>query len=629
MGTNDKRKDFIDDDIFENNIEEKINELYEKTRQIVEINKNTPETDNEILKNINTYFSEIGIWDNTIDVFVETESCRKLEDEKNNNNGINPFDKKHLRNIIATQFDGYMDNDKELVANMIFMANRMSKIPEMIMSNIGWDEKKKNNLKNILMLCKENGYDYSNGDLNKKIFEKVRNNFNITYDEFELYSKLDYCKNMFYKIKHNKINQGIEKGFIEDYTYLDTSKTSESDGYRNLRMDVPGYIHPYVVHVEKDFYRKNTGKNIDEQKIERCDEKIPYIPMINFKMTKEQRDYIKKLKQDRVLFVNMPFFKYLLNSVEKFEYQELKEERRKQRLENNNNNNVSDVPPKVKHKMSVEMINANIELNDRMYEHLLTMCESVTDQEVLKSYKQKIEEQNEGETRYNTGTYARVKKYVDYINETENKNYTEEQKEKEVANIYVFMKISEQYVRSCQRDKDNQGNMKRAYDSYIVGFDKFKENVKNGKSLEDIQKDARIKKTIRKPKEIKPNEVEKEETPKTEKIQTQKKEKTHKTQGPKKEKKAKRPYTRKTTGKKSIREYSNEDISAKNSEMKAIIDEMDEKITYNTERVALLEEHARLAEEIRAKQKELDNVTKRIWDLEEAFSKNTKEERNK
>ena len=83
MGTNDKRKNFIDDDIFDDNIEEKINELYEKTRQIQEINKNTPETDNEILKNINTYFSEIGIWDNTIDVFVETESYRKLEDEKN------------------------------------------------------------------------------------------------------------------------------------------------------------------------------------------------------------------------------------------------------------------------------------------------------------------------------------------------------------------------------------------------------------------------------------------------------------------------------------------------------------------------------------------------------------------
>ena len=92
MGTNDKRKNFIDDDIFDDNIEEKINELYERTRQIEEINKNTPETDNEILKNINTYFSEIGIWDNTIDVFVETESYRKLEDEKNKNNGINPFD---------------------------------------------------------------------------------------------------------------------------------------------------------------------------------------------------------------------------------------------------------------------------------------------------------------------------------------------------------------------------------------------------------------------------------------------------------------------------------------------------------------------------------------------------------
>lgn len=32
MGTNDERKYFIDDDIFEDNIEEKINELYERTR---------------------------------------------------------------------------------------------------------------------------------------------------------------------------------------------------------------------------------------------------------------------------------------------------------------------------------------------------------------------------------------------------------------------------------------------------------------------------------------------------------------------------------------------------------------------------------------------------------------------
>ena len=49
-------------------------------------------------------------------------------------------------------------------------------------------------------------------------------------------------------------------------------------------------------------------------------------------------------------------------------------------------------------------------------------------------------------------------------------------------------------------------------------FEINEENVKNGKSLEDIQKDARIKKTIRKPKAIKPNEVEKKETTSTTKI---------------------------------------------------------------------------------------------------------------
>lgn len=621
MGTNDERKYFIDDDIFEDNIEEKINELYERTRQIVEINKNTPETDNEILKNINTYFSEIGIWDNTIDVFVETESYGKLEDEKNKNNGINPFDKKHLRNIIATQFDGYMDNDKELVANMIFMANRMSKIPEMIMSNIGWDEKKKNNLKNILMLCKENGYDYSNGDLNKKIFEKVRNNFNITYDEFELYSKLDYCKNMFYKIKHNKINQGIEKGFIEDYTYLDTSKTSESDGYRNLRIDVPGYIHPYVVHVEKDVYRKDTGKNIDEQKIERCDEKIPYIPMINFKMTKEQRDYIKKLKQDRVYFVGMSFFKYLLNSVEKYEYQELKEERRRQRLEQKINVNETSE----KNKNNIIKSEKKKELDNKMYEHLLTMCEGVTNSERLNEYKQQIEKElkYDASSRNNILAYNRVRKYVEYLNEIENRKYTEDQKENETANIYVYMKMCDLYVRNCMSDKDNQGYMKKAYDSYKLGFAKFKESVQNGKSVNDIKNDVKdIKKTIKKPKVNKRNKG----IPETEGKKPQKNETVPVI------KENKRPYTRKTTGKKPIREYTNDELKEQNSRMNEEIKEMDTEIAYKTERAELLVKHQELTKELKAKQDELDRLTKVIWELEEKFSentKNTKEERNK
>ena len=305
MGTNDERKYFIDDDIFEDNIEEKINELYERTRQIEEINKNTPETDNEILKRINVYFVEIGRWDNAIDGFVETDAYRCLEGQKDSNNGINPFNRKYIRNIIRTQFDGDIDDDKELIACMIRISNRMSQIPGMIMSNIGWDEKKRRNLKNILLVCKENGYDYSNGDLNKKIFEEVSNDFNFTYDEFELYSKLDYCKNMFYKIKNNKINQGIEKGYIEDYTNFDVN---ENNNLKMIRIDISGYICPDIAHVEKDVYKNDTGKDIDKQKMERCDEIFPFFPTINFKMNKEQRDYIKKLKQDRVYFVDESFF---------------------------------------------------------------------------------------------------------------------------------------------------------------------------------------------------------------------------------------------------------------------------------------------------------------------------------
>ncbi len=626
MGTKDERKNFIDDDIFVDNIEEKINELYERTRQIEEINKNTPESDNEILRRINEYYAEFGTWDTAINGFVETDAYRCLEGQKDRNNGINPFNRKYIRNMIRTQFDGDIDDDKELIACMIRISNRMSKIPEMIMSKIGWDETKKRNLKYILVICKVNGYDYSNGELNKKIFEEVSNDSNVTYDEFELYSKLDYCKNIFYKIKHNKINQGIENGLIEDYTYLDISKSSEMDLYRNLRIDVPGYIYPDIFHVKKDDYKKDTGIDIDKQKMVRCDEKIQNFPILNFKMNEEQRNYIKKLKEDKAFFVDEPFFEYLLNSVLKYENQKLKEERRRKRLEQEKNDNETSETNE-KNKNNIIKSEKKKELDNKMYEHLLTMCEGVTNSERLNEYKQQIEKElkYDASSRNNILAYNRVRKYVEYLNETENRNYTEEQKENETANIYVYMKMCDLYVRNCMSDKDNQGYMKKAYDSYKLGFVKFKESVQNGKSVNDIKNDVKyIKKTIRKPKVKKTNEVEKEETPKT-----KKKKDTSKVQDSKEEKKAKRPYTRKITGNKPIHEYSNKDISEKNSEMQAEIDKMDEKITYNTARVELLKEHARLAAEIKEKEEALEALTAEIWRLEEAFLKNTKEERNK
>ena len=104
MGTNDKRKNFIDDDIFDDNIEEKIDELYKKTRQIEEINKNTPGSDNEILRRINEYYAEFGTWDTAINRFVETDTYKCLEGEKDKNNGINPFNRKYMSKRDNTKY---------------------------------------------------------------------------------------------------------------------------------------------------------------------------------------------------------------------------------------------------------------------------------------------------------------------------------------------------------------------------------------------------------------------------------------------------------------------------------------------------------------------------------------------
>ena len=126
------------------------------------------------------------------------------------------------------------------------------------------------------------------------------------------------------------------------------------------------------------------------------------------------------------------------------------------------------------------------------------------------------------------------------------------------------------YFRSCQRDKDNTGYMKTAYDSYQEGFDKFKEDVKKGKSIEDIKNNVKhTKKEIRKPKVRNKGETTK--------------------QVPKGNGKAKRPYTRTTTGKRPIQDYSNDQILETNENMRNKIGILDDKIQYNTERANLLE----------------------------------------
>ena len=209
-------KDFIDDDILEDDIETYVEELFKKINKISEKNKNTPKTDNEILRIINSYFSNIGLWDSAIDEFLKHDIYLKLDGIALSMNSENPFSKKHLRQIIANKFNMDIEDDRELVANMIYMYNRMAKIPEMFTKKIGWDQEKRRNLYNILNYCKQNSYITKNGIYDKETFDNAikSNKYNVTFEEFCLFNKLHYCSSVCYCLKHKKINEAIEKKYV-------------------------------------------------------------------------------------------------------------------------------------------------------------------------------------------------------------------------------------------------------------------------------------------------------------------------------------------------------------------------------------------------------------------------------
>lgn len=504
---NNEYRDYFGDDFEDIDILERINRLYEITMDLKKIDKNNPDRDNLIIQGINDYFSDLGIWDNTIDSFFEMTIAQVLEN-KELENGEKPFGKKSLKNIIGTQYLYDIEDRDELIANTLFLSNRMAKIPELMMARMGWNSNKRQQLSNAYAMYslmidervknEENTWDYLdevefiNDNGQEKIVKKskeytqfLQNDLkkineelgtNITALEFYKFARLQSCQSFFYRIKTEKTVEAIQELDVKDYTRFDRIFDSNR---ALIKINIPGYMYPFLAHVKKDEFEKLTGKKFEDYNLEKELYVYPDFPKVNFKITEKQEQVLQKM---RVGMEDETFYRYAMESLNALKKKEEKRTKPKSKM-------------KGKESLKTKKL-TNEEINKQMVEYLEKILNSQGDGnfELAEQYKEALTSIVKT-TRTNPllSVYSKIEEFLKEKHKKENIKMDAEEFNNEVSNLYIYMKICKQGFWNCLVDKT--GNVfENSYGKCKENFSTFIDLIKEGVEVKDLKSEIRKRK---------------------------------------------------------------------------------------------------------------------------------------
>ncbi len=518
--------DYIDDDIIMSN--EMVKNLYLLSQNL----KDKPITKNGIMEMYNT-LSLYGILDNSIDALNGFYN----DIFEKGYNGIlysNPFiiPSNKATKFMNRQYEN-IETEEEMVANGVFLANRLSKIPCTIIdvksksrydtSLLGWNKEKTEIMKELYALynAKENDdfnflsdveFDKDNNikDYNKEKFEEESKfkyefrKFKIWYNEninkllkdhpdlkrtdfqtdnlpdVQRLFRLKECESVFYQAKALAVQRAIQlkkNGKIKVFDGSEIDTKSNKDNVL-LYIELPKYNAPIIVHMKKDIYENEILKSISREEIPEAKE-IRYEgnPYWNFRLNDEQIKLVKSispntLKDDTFGTTIM----YMQNSIYTYEKIKLREEKNKMKEEENVKRETVEIKAKTdrkKRKDNEEFIN----------EDIIPVVESQLGKSLPEGYKEGLKKSPKNSNL--NYVYNTIK---DFLN-ANSKEQNEQELTVETVKMFTYMKLGQRsFWSGVNGKKDRIPLYTDISKEYKDGFDKIGVAIDEKRDVEELSK---------------------------------------------------------------------------------------------------------------------------------------------
>lgn len=529
-------KNFIDNDIEVD--DDVISELYQFAKKL-DSNKNNI---NESVIEMYRILASFGTFDSTI------KDSNDFYEEKigENYSGIlttNPFVISEKKSAFFENHYKSMKQPEEIYPNAMLLANRLAKLSETLIilnarqNNVRFStEQDYNKIMSDLyskyeVSRKNDGWDFlddikfdefgnldnkNNGQEDILKYEKLKKEFNeyiaelsSKYEglniqdindkemhEFQKFAKLKYCEPIFYKAKCECLLQCIDLAKnskrikVYNVTEHDEIKKTDKTDRRLIRIDVAGYSSPFLQHFLRNNLQNIYGIDIDTEIRSIPLEKYKGHPIFNFKLNKEQIDFVKSISNqlvgcDQLYKQVVEYMKESILLEEKATAIDEREKNKKKLEENKGDKfNMEDSRSKrVKYKEDKEFI----------YEELVPSLKKIIGRELPEDYIEKLES-NKRRLKLHSG-YTRMEEFIkSKVSEKDDIDV-----KTEAIKMFTYMRVFGRGFWDCMQrgDETRQKIYEEVYKEYNIGFDKISEAIEKGKSVDEIRKEERNEKNIK------------------------------------------------------------------------------------------------------------------------------------
>lgn len=320
-----KDKQFFDDDI-EPNLET-INHLFSLVRNALESQaredgKLGNTWDKDIVIDLYRGCAEFGIYDK---ILKQLNNLYMPFENYNSIGANNPF---RLNATFIDNFYTSLCDKREIATSGMFLGNRLAKISGKLIESCGWSNQyilKLNSMYNEY-LTKETSFDFIEGTIiedNNNHLKIDSNNDRKEYlrfmmwlkkhgksnpqqllKDFYIFSKLKYCESFFYQMKNENLSEIIlmqernELGIsVWNATEVDDMVIPDKTNRENtilLRIDIPGYNEPYLIHTKKSEINKILGRETNATiTLPITLDKGEGHPFLNYRLTNEQIEFLQ------------------------------------------------------------------------------------------------------------------------------------------------------------------------------------------------------------------------------------------------------------------------------------------------------------------------------------------------
>lgn len=528
--------EFLDEDIEANSA--LISDIYELSKKLKQNMEPSKENDMEMynilaltgvldntLKKMNTYFKKVMEED-----LGEPENPFVIE------SGASTFIQKQYEQMKS---DEEITVNGIMLANRLAkLANAFTKINtddsgEKNVSMLGWDENKLEFMSRMFSKYQEdyskNNWNFASdiefdddGNINNERFQFIRNdskveinndeyeNFKKWYREsweelikkgkeeglsinnssvegkdipdFQKYMRMRLSENVFYEEKYLGIKRAAELRDNKEVKLFDVTEydTKDYDGKKVIRIDLAGYVAPFLVHCDEAEFNATFGEKLDDILIKNQTSKYRYYPHWNYRMTEKQLEFAKHNIPNNITFgdnMSKDVLQYIKSSAEHKDFVE--DYKKKLEIREKNRRIREEEKVREQDKKGVEMeqkmeVNEKTDENNKKIRHTLKDDQDFINENIIKvleensviqlpdDYKEKLRYKKES-----IGTkFERVYNTIEEFLEPKLQGESEDKLKLESTKMFTYMKLAERSFWSGVNGKTGKGKSQTREELY-------------------------------------------------------------------------------------------------------------------------------------------------------------------